>query len=146
MPDSVIKKDKAYAKSTALPGIFNFADRNGILFEWNEEVDESSEGIFKVKDIILYPSLAVEHSGGVLGQNQPLPLIKEELVPHGHAEDAAAHNANLQPLDVAGMGAALPFVHTNVDNFDNNKKDNNNGIIAVASIPQHPPPCSTCCQ
>ncbi len=33
MPDSVIKKVKAYAKSTALPGIFDFADRNGILFE-----------------------------------------------------------------------------------------------------------------
>ena len=39
MPDSVIKKVKAYGKLTALPGIFDFADRNGILFKWNEEVD-----------------------------------------------------------------------------------------------------------
>ena len=66
MPDSVIKKVKAYAKSTALPGIFDFADRNGILFEWNEEVDESPEGIVKVKDVILYPSLAAEHPGVAL--------------------------------------------------------------------------------
>ena len=53
MPDSVIKKVKAYAKSTALSGIFDFADRNGILFEWNEEVDESPKGIVDVKDVIL---------------------------------------------------------------------------------------------
>jgi hypothetical protein len=33
MPDLVIKKVKAYGKLTALPGIFDFADRNGILFE-----------------------------------------------------------------------------------------------------------------
>jgi len=40
MPDFVIKKVKAYGKSTALLGIFDFANRNGILFKWNEEVDE----------------------------------------------------------------------------------------------------------
>jgi hypothetical protein len=33
MPDSVIKKVKAYGKSTTLLVIFDFADRNGILFE-----------------------------------------------------------------------------------------------------------------
>ena len=63
MPDSVIKKVEAYAKSTALLGIFYFADRNGILFEWNKEVDESPEGIVEVEDVILYPSLAAEHPG-----------------------------------------------------------------------------------
>jgi hypothetical protein len=93
MPDSVIKTVEVYAKSTALPGIFDFADRNGILFEWNEEVDESPKGIVEVQDIILYPSLATEHPGVALGRDQPLPLIKEELVPQGHAEDAAACNA-----------------------------------------------------
>ena len=63
MPDSVIKKVEGYAKSTALLGIFDFADRNGILFEWNKEVDESPEGIVEVEDVILYPSLAAEHPG-----------------------------------------------------------------------------------
>jgi hypothetical protein len=33
MSDLVIKKVKAYGKSTALLGIFDFADRNGILFK-----------------------------------------------------------------------------------------------------------------
>ena len=104
MPDSVIKKVEGYAKSTALLGIFDFADRNGILFEWNKEVAESHEGIDEVEDVILYPSLAAEHPGVALGRDQPLPLIKEELIPQGRAEDAAARNTNLQPLDVAGVG------------------------------------------
>ena len=111
MPDSVFKKVEVYAKSTALPGIFDFADRNGILFKWNKKVDESPKGIVEVKDVILYPSLATEHPGVALGQDQPLPSIKEKLFPQDHAKDAAACNANLQPLNVAGVGAALPFVH-----------------------------------
>ena len=83
MPDSVIKKVEAYGMSTALPGIFDFADRNGILFEWNEEVDEFPEGIVDIEDAVLYPSLAAEHPGVVLGRDQPLPSIEEELVPQG---------------------------------------------------------------
>jgi hypothetical protein len=139
MPDSVIKKVEAYAKLTALPGIFDFADRNGILFEWNEEVDESPEGIVDVEDITLYPSLAVEHPGVALGRDQPLPPIEVELVPQGRAEDAAARNANIQPLDITGVWAAPPLVHANVDELDAYKGDNNDGIIAVADIPQQPP-------
>ena len=70
MPDSVIKKVEAYGISIALPGIFDFADRNGILFEWNKEVDESPEGIVDVEDVNLYPSLAAEHLGVVLGRGE----------------------------------------------------------------------------
>ncbi len=111
---------------------------NGILFEWNKEVDESPEGIIDVEDVILYPSLAAEHPGVVLGQDQPLPLIKEELVPQGHAEDAAARNANLRPFD----GAWHSPIHrhdggcTKIDDY---KIDDNYGIIAVGDIPQQPP-------
>jgi hypothetical protein len=139
MPDSVIKKVKAYAKSTALQGIFDFADRNGILFNWNEEVDESPKGTVKVKDVILYPSLATEHPGVALGRDQSLPSIKEELVSQGHAKDAAPRNANLQPLDVAGVGAVLSFVDANMDKLKDDKSDDNDSIIAVADIPQQPP-------
>jgi hypothetical protein len=117
MPDSVIKKVKVHGMSTALPGIFDFADRNAILFEWNEEVDEFPEGIVDVEDVVLYPSLAAEHPGVVLGRDQPLPLIEEEMVPQGRVEDAAARNANLQQFDVAGVEAA-PIVHTNADKLD----------------------------
>jgi hypothetical protein len=48
MPDLVIKKVEAYGKSTALLGIFDFANRNGILFESNEEGNEFPEGIVEV--------------------------------------------------------------------------------------------------
>ena len=65
------------------PGYFDFADRNSILFEWNEGVDEFPEGIVDVEDVVLYPSLAAEHPGVVLGRDQPLPSIEEELVPQG---------------------------------------------------------------
>jgi hypothetical protein len=138
MPDLVIKKVEAYGKSTSLLGIFDFADRNGILFKWNKEVDEFPEGIVKVKDVILYPSLAAEQPGVVLGRDQLLPSIEEELVPQGRAEDAAAPNANLRPFDVAGVAAA-PIIHANADKFVDYKIDNNDGIIAVGDIPQQPP-------
>ena len=74
----------------------------------------------------------------VLGQDQPLPSIKEELVPQGQAEDAAARNANLQPFNVAGM-VAVPIVQANADELDNYKIDDDDGIIAVGDIPQQPP-------
>jgi hypothetical protein len=117
MLDLVIKKVEAYGKSTALPGIFNFANRNDILCEWRKEVDEFSQGIVEVEDVILYPFLAAEHPGVVLGRDQPLHSIEEELAPQGCAKDAAtAHNTNLQPFDVAGV-AAMPIVHANADKF-----------------------------
>ncbi len=63
MPDSVIRSVENYGNDNALPGIF----KSGVLFEWNEEVDECPEGILKEEDIILYPLLAAELSGVVLG-------------------------------------------------------------------------------
>jgi hypothetical protein len=138
MPDSVIKKVEAYGKSTTLPGIFDFADRNGILFEWNEEVDKFPEGIIDIEDVVLYPSLAAEHPGVVLGRDQPLPSIEEELVTQGQAEDTTACNANLRPFNVAGVVAAL-IVHANTDELDDYETDDVNGIIAVGDIPQQPP-------
>ena len=137
MPDLVIRKVEAYGKSTALPGIFDFADRNGILFEWNEEVDKFSEGIVDFEVVVLYPSLAAEHPGVVLGRDQPLPSIEEELVPQGQAKDAAARNANLQPFDVAGVVAAS-IVHANADELDDYEIDDDDGIMAVDDIPQQP--------
>jgi hypothetical protein len=53
MPDLVIRKVEVYGKSAALPGCFDFANRNGILFKWNEEVDKFPEGIVKVEDVVL---------------------------------------------------------------------------------------------
>ncbi len=138
MPDSVIKKVEAYGTSTALPGIFDFADRKGILFEWNKEVDEFSEGIVNVEDVFLYPSLAAEHPRVVLGRDQPLPSIEETLIPQWQAEDAAARNSNLKPFDVTGVAAA-PTIHANTNKLDKYKIDDDDNIIAIGEIPQQPP-------
>ncbi len=134
----VIKKVEAYGKSTTRPGIFDFADRNSILFEWNEEVDEFPEGIIDIKDVVLYPSLAAEHPGVVLKRDQPLPSIEEELIPQGQAEDAVACNANLRPFNIAGVVAA-PIVHANADELNDYEIDDDDDIIAVGDIPQQPP-------
>jgi hypothetical protein len=69
MPDLVIKKVEAFGKSSS--GVFNFANRNNILFEWNEEVDECPEGIVE-EDVVLYPSLIAEFLGVTLGQDHPI--------------------------------------------------------------------------
>ena len=74
----------------------------------------------------------------VLGQDQPLPSIKEELFPQGQADDDAAHNANLRPFDVAGVVTA-PIVHASADELDDYEIDDDDGIIAVGDIPQQPP-------
>ncbi len=123
----------------ALPGSFDFADRNGILFEWNDEVNKFPKRIVKIEDVVLYSSLAVEHPGMVLGQDQPLPSIKEELVPQGRAEDATACNANLELFDVAGVAVAPSIVPANADELDDYEFEDNGSIIAMGDVLQQPP-------
>jgi hypothetical protein len=80
MPDSVIKKVEAFGKSSL--GVFNFANRNSILFEWNKVVDECPEGIVE-EDVILYPSLVAKFLGVTLGRDHPIPTIKEDIMLQG---------------------------------------------------------------
>ena len=49
-----------------------------------------------------------------------------------------ACNANLRPLNLAGVAAA-PIVHANADKFIDYEIEDNNGIIAVGDTPQQPP-------
>ncbi len=51
MPDLVIRKVEVYGKSATLPGSFDFANRNGILFEWNEKVDKFPGGLSKLRTL-----------------------------------------------------------------------------------------------
>ncbi len=139
MLDLVIRKVKVYGKSTALPGSFDFANRNSIFFEWNEEVNGFPEGIIEIEDVVLYPSLSTEHPGVVLMQDQPLPSIEEELVPQGCAKDTVARNANLESFNIAGVVAAPLIVPANADKLSNYEIDDNDSIIAVGDIPQQPP-------
>lgn len=40
MPDYVIKEVEWYARTGAMPGKLDFADRSGVLFEWNDKINE----------------------------------------------------------------------------------------------------------
>jgi hypothetical protein len=130
MPDSVIKKVEAFGKSSS--GVFDFADRNGILFEWNEEVDKCPEGIVK-EDVVLYPSLVAEFPGVTLGRDHPIPTIKEDIILQGHAKADAACNANMEQFAVAGVEAPT-IVHANINEINKTDGDDD-GIISVAEIP-----------
>ncbi len=98
MPDSVILKIETM-RNQHLPGVFDFSDRNGVLFEWNDNVNEYNENIVKA-NIILYPSLAAKFLGITLDRNVAVPSIEDDIFPHGLDKDAAAQNAN----------TAAPFV------------------------------------
>ncbi len=73
------------------------------------------------EDLIPYPLLAVEFPGITIDCNTP--AIKDEIVPQGRAEDAAAQNANLTPLNlVAGVdGPTIVNAHDEKIEYDNNK-------------------------
>jgi hypothetical protein len=129
MPDLVIKKVEAFGKS--LSGVFNFANRNGILFEWNKEFDKCPEGIVE-EDVVLYPSLVAKFPGVTLGQDHPIPTIKEDIIPQGRIEADAAHNANMEQFAIAGVDAPT-IIHADINEIDETD-DDDNSIISVADI------------
>jgi hypothetical protein len=64
MPDLVIKKVETFGAGKQ--DGFVFADCNGTLFEWNDEVDAlKGRGLVK-KDNIFYPSITTEFLGVAL--------------------------------------------------------------------------------
>jgi hypothetical protein len=132
MPESIIKKVEQFGKSNAWPNAFDFADRNGILFEWNDDVGKYPEGLVE-EDVVLYSSLTAEFPGVVLERDLPIPTIEDKIEPQGHAKDAAAHNANLEPFNVAVVDAPM-IIHANNNEIDV-INDNDNGILLVATIP-----------
>jgi hypothetical protein len=136
MPDTVIARVERYGKENALPGIFDFADRNGVLFEWNDNVDECPEGILEEDDVILYPSIAAELPGIVLKHDMPRPPIKADLIPHGRAEDEAARNANHEPFGVVGVEpVAGAIIQADGEINSDSNEDDDNGIIAINNAP-----------
>jgi hypothetical protein len=113
--------------------MFDFLDRNGVLFEWNEDADERPEGIIE-EDVVLYPSLVAETPRVVLERDQPIPSLEYKIEPQGRAENAAAQNANLEPINVAGVDTPT-IIHANANEIDD-EIYNDDGIISVATIPQ----------
>jgi hypothetical protein len=80
MPNLVIKKVEQPGKAHTTPNVFDFSDRNGVLFEWKDEVDEYLERIVE-EEVVLYPALAAEIPSVVLDQDQPIPLVEDKLNP-----------------------------------------------------------------
>jgi hypothetical protein len=133
MPNTVIAQVERLGHTNAAPNMFDFSDRNGILFEWNKDVDKTPEGIIK-EDVVLYPSLAVETPGVVLERDQPIPSMEDKIEPQGRAKDTAAQNANLEPTNAAGVNTPT-IIHANANEI-NDADDDDDGILPIATIPQ----------
>jgi hypothetical protein len=131
MQESIIKMEQ-FGKSNAPPYTLDFANRNGILFKWNNDVNKYPEGLVE-EDVVLYPSITAELPRVVLERDLPIQTIEDKIEPQGRAKDTTAHNANLELFDIAGVGA-LTIIHANNDKSDV-ISDNDNGILLIVTIP-----------
>jgi hypothetical protein len=132
MPESIIKKVEQFGKSNTRPNPLDFADRNRILFVWNNDINKYPEGLVK-EDMVLYLSLAAEIPGVVLERDLPIPTIGDKIEPQGHAKDTVAWNTNLEPFDIPGVDAMTIICANN--NEIEVINDNNEGILSIATIP-----------
>jgi len=135
MPDSAIARVEALGVRAGR-GTFDFADRNGILFEWNEEVDDRQADLIE-EESVRYPSLVREFPGIALDRDLPIPSIEDELEPQGRAEDAAALNANIAPYVAAGVDGPV-IIDADDDKIEIiDDDDSDDGIISVADVAPH---------
>ncbi len=137
MPDSMINKVKHFGHRGGPDGAFNFADRSGILFECNDEVDKSLKSLLK-DELVPYPKVAAKNLGVVLGRHQPIPTVEDGFMLQEQAKDKATHNANLEPFDIAGVDP-MAIIHANNDKIAKiaNNVNNDDGIMAIADVPNH---------
>jgi hypothetical protein len=135
MPDLIIRKVKHFGCKGGPASAFDFSDRSGILFEWNDDVDKSLEDLIK-DDLVPYPEVAAKIPGVILDQHQPIPTVEDEVVLQGQAEDEAARNANLEPFNIAGVDHTA-IIPANVDKIAQiaSNLTNADGIIAIADMP-----------
>ncbi len=70
--------------------------------------------------MVLYPSLVAKFLGVTLGRDNPIPTIKEDIIPQGRAKADAARNANMEHFTVAGVDAPT-IVHADINEI--NKTD-----------------------
>jgi hypothetical protein len=132
MPESIIKKVEQFRKSNTLPNTLDFANRNGILFEWTNNINEYPEGLIE-EDVVLYPTLMADIPGVVLEIDLPIPTFEDKIESQGRAKDAAACNSNLKPFVIAEVDA-LTIIHVNNNEIDViNDKDKS--ILLIATIP-----------
>jgi hypothetical protein len=107
---------------------FNFADRNGVLFEWNDNTNKCLVGLVE-EDVVSYPSLMAEIPSITLNQDQPILSIEEKNEPQGCAE------ANLEPFGIAGVDTPT-IIHANNNEIED-IDDNNDSLLSIATTPQN---------
>ena len=135
MPDSAIARVEPLGVHAGR-GTFDFADWNGILFEWNEEVDDRQANLIE-EEVVRYPSLVREFPGIALDRDLPIPSIEDELEPQGRAEDAAALNANIAPYVAAGVDGPV-IIDADDDEIEIiDDDDSDDGTISVADVAPH---------
>ena len=99
--------------------MFDFADRNEILFERNKEVDKQPERLVEDKHN-LHPSLVAEIPGIDLQRDHTwTPTIEKEddKEPQGRAKEATLNNADNKPA--VAVGVTTPeIIQANEDQID----------------------------
>ena len=133
MPNSAITQVKTLGKRAG-KGMLDFADRNGILFECNDKVDDCHEQLVE-EEAVCYPSITPEFPDIALDRDLPVPSIEDEYEPQGRAKDAAALNANTAPYAVAGVDG--PIIINADDSEIEVYNNDDDGIITVADIPHN---------
>ena len=129
MIDSIIKQVEAFGSQDNLPGMFDFADCTGILFEWNEEVDEACEQLLGPTPVD-FPYLPAKIPGVALRQDEPVPAVEAEILPNGALKVATADKTNLGPFDPAILAGVI-------HDDNNNDKYNVHYADAKVNIPEH---------
>jgi hypothetical protein len=115
--------------------MFDFADCNGILFEWNNELNAVDGKALLEEDVVLYPLITAEFLGAALTRD--VLIIEEEIQPHGLVKDLPTQKSFIALVAFAGVNAPR-VIPANKDKY---KYGNNNddGILHVQDIPAQNP-------
>jgi hypothetical protein len=76
---NIIKKVEHFGCLGAPAGVFDFANRSGILFKWNDEVDKPPQGLVN-DNVIPFPSLEAKIPGVPLTRDQPILTVEDSIL------------------------------------------------------------------
>ncbi|KAL7509413.1 hypothetical protein ACHAXN_008345, partial [Cyclotella atomus] len=136
VPDSVIKKVEQLAAKDGRYGNLSFANRNGDLFAWNNEVDEEHDQML-VEQSNPHPDIPAELPGVLREADIPVTtdaVIDEDEIP-GVPERRAAANVGLLDGDDANMPIIIPANPNEIDDAAEDDED----IIDAGVLPPHAP-------
>jgi hypothetical protein len=139
VPDSVIKKVEQLAARDGRYGNLSFANRNGDLFAWNDEVDEEYDQML-VDRSNPHPDLPAELPGVLREEDIPVTtnaVVDEDEIP-GVPERRAAANAGLLDDEDNGMPIIIPADANEIYDAAEDDDDDDD-IIAMGDLPPAPP-------